>query len=243
MPLRRAQLPTGPSLRLYRRLGFGNLIDLSVLDTRQHRSDQACGGETTTGCEDAFDPARTMLGAEQERWLLDTLSAARARWTILGQQVPTFARDFVRANPDRQFSMDKWDGYVAARHRLYAGIRDTRAPDPVVLSGDVHSHYGADLKLDFTNPESETIGVELTNSSISSNGDGADVTSNWETIRADNLHITFHSGRRGYISCTATQATLQADFRIVEQVSVPGAPVSTGGSLVVEAGKPGSVRA
>ncbi len=242
MPLRGAQFPTGPTLRLYRRLQFGNLIDLSVLDTRQYRSPQACGGGSTTGCAEALDPARTILGAEQERWLFENLGSVEARWTILGQQVPTYARDFSQANPARQFSMDKWDGYVASRQRLYERLKDTEAPNPIVLSGDVHQHYGADLKLDFTNPESETIGVELTNSSITSGGDGGEVVGNWEAIRLDNPHITYHSGRRGYIDCVATQDTLRADFKIVGRVTVPGQPVTTGGSLVMEAGKPGGLR-
>ncbi len=223
MPLRRAQWPTGASLRLFRRLRFGSPIDLSVLDTRQYRSDQACGGGSATGCAAALDPARTMLGDEQERWLFEHLATARARWTVLGQQVPTFARDHRKANPSGQFAMDKGDGYVAARQRLYARLKETKAPNPLVLSGDVHLHYGADLKVDFT-------------------GDGGDVAPNWKATRTDTPHIKYHSGRRGYIDCTATPSTLRADFKIVEKVSVPGLPVLTGGSLVMEAGKPGCVR-
>ena len=71
--------------------------------------------------------------------------------------------------------MDKWDGYVASRQRLYARLKETKAPNPIVLSGDVHVHYGADLKLDFENPRSETVGVEFTNTSVTSGGDGAEV--------------------------------------------------------------------
>jgi alkaline phosphatase D len=242
-PLRRAQLPSGPSLRLYRRLQFGSLVDLSVLDTRQYRSDQACGGGVVTGCAAALDPARTILGADQERWLFDNLANARARWTVLGQQVPTYARDNSKANPAGQFAMDKWDGYVASRQRLYARIKETKAPNPLILSGDVHLHYGADLKLDFTNPASETIGAEFTNSSITSGGDGGDVAASWAATRGDNPHIKYHSARRGYIDCTATSSTLRADFKIVSRVTVPNQPVTTGGTLVMEAGRPGCVPA
>ena len=129
MPLRASTLPTGPSMRLYRRLRFGRLIDFTVLDTRQFRSNQACNGVSATGCTDAWAPTRTILGAEQERWLFEQLGNARATWTVLGQQVPTFARDMVRAAPNAQFSMDKWDGYGAARQRLYARLRETRAAE------------------------------------------------------------------------------------------------------------------
>jgi len=51
--------------------------------------------------------------------------------------------------------MDRWDGYVAARQRLYHRLLETKAPNPIVLSGDVHQHYGADLKMDFMNPRVE----------------------------------------------------------------------------------------
>jgi alkaline phosphatase D len=240
MPLRALTLPAGPRMRLYRRMRFGSLLDLSVLDTRQYRSNQACNGATATGCTAALDPSRTILGQDQERWLFEQLAAAKATWTVLGQQVPTFARDFVKANPEGRFSMDKWDGYAAARRRLYERLSETKAPNPIVLSGDVHVHYGADLKMDFENPKSPTIGVEFTNTSITSGGDGAEVSSNWEPTRGDNPHIKYHSARRGYIACTATPATMRADFRILDRVTVPDAAERTGGSLVVEAGRPGA---
>jgi len=240
MPLRPSTIPTGPSMRLYRRLRFGNLLDLSILDTRQYRSNQSCNGLSATGCADAAAPSRTILGSEQERWLFEQLAGSRATWTVLGQQVPTFARNMLRAAPNGQYSMDKWDGYTASRQRLYARLLETRAPNPVVLSGDVHVHYGADLKLDFSDPRSATVGVEFTNTSITSGGDGAEVAATWEQIRPDNPHIKYHSARRGYIACTATPATMRADFKVLDRVTVPDSPERTGGSLVVEAGRPGA---
>ena len=238
MPLRASTLPTGPHMRLYRRLVFGNLLDFSVLDTRQYRSPQACGGGTQARCSAEADPARTIVGTEQEKWLFANLATARARWTVLGQQVPTFARD----NAGR-FAMDKWDGYTASRQRLYTRLRDTKAPNPIVLSGDVHTHWGADLKLDFANPKSETVGAEFTNTSITSGGDGTDVQANWSQLGANNPHITYHSAKRGYIACTASQSAMRADFRILDKVTTPGMPVRTGGSLLVQAGRPGSLKA
>lgn len=65
MPLRAPAFPSGSHLRLHRRLHFGSLIDLSVLETRHWRSGQACGDGNRTDCAAAPDPARTMLGAEQ----------------------------------------------------------------------------------------------------------------------------------------------------------------------------------
>lgn len=225
-------------MRLYRRLQFGSLVDLSVLDTRQYRSDQVCEGARTP-CAEAMDRNRTMLGRDQEKWLFDNLATARGTWTVLGQQVPSFARDNAKVNPERRFAMDKWDGYVAARTRLYSALKESKAPNPVVLSGDVHLHYGADLKLDFTDPKSETIGVEFTNTAMT-HGDGADVDGSWERMKPDNPHIKYHSARRGYIACTATPSTMRAEFKILDRVMVPDQPIRTGGALVVEAGRRGS---
>jgi alkaline phosphatase D len=239
MPLRASSLPTGSNIKIYRRLQFGNLVDLSVLDTRQWRSDQVCGDGFRT-CAAALDPGRTMLGAVQEKWLFENLAAVKSRWTVLSQQVYSFARDNQKADPNARFNMDTWDGYVAARHRLYSRLKETRAPNPIVLSGDVHVHFGADLKLDFANPRSDIVGVEFTNTSISAGGDGADVSGTWEQTKPDNPHIKYHSARRGYVAITATSATMRADFKILDKVSVAGAPARTGGSLVVEAGRPGS---
>jgi alkaline phosphatase D len=182
-----------------------------------------------------------MLGAAQERWLFDELARARARWTVIGQQVPLFARD-LGENAASRFSMDKWDGYPVARDRLVARLVETRAPNPIVLSGDVHVHFGADLKQDFARPESATIGAEFTNTSATSGGDGADVSANWKVVGPINPHIKYHSARRGYVSCTVTPAAFRADFKVIDRVTVTGQTARVGGSLVVEAGRAGAVK-
>jgi alkaline phosphatase D len=240
MPLRTSTLPSGPNMRLYRHLQFGRLMDLDMLDTRQYRSRQACGRLLESTCAAAADPSRTILGAVQERWLFERLGRSRATWTVLGQQVPTFARDAVATNPQGRYSMDKWDGYTASRARLYRRLREMKDANPIVVSGDVHVHYGADLKLDFQDPRSQTIATEFTNTSITSGGDGSEVSAVWDKIRGDNPHIKYHSARRGYIACTATPRAMRADFKVLDKVTVRDAPIRTGGSLVVEAGRRGS---
>lgn len=228
-------------MQLHRRLSFGQLVDLHVCDTRQWRSSQACGKGWRSQCAEALDTRRTMLGADQERWLFTNLERPAGRWTLLGQQVYTFARDLGALDPAARFNMDKWDGYVAARRRLYSRLGHPRVPNPIVLSGDVHQHFAADLKMDFARPESETIGVELTTTSISSNGDGTDVAPGWDRARPDNPHVTYHSARRGFMACTATPDTLSADFMVLDRVSVPDARARVGGSIVVENGRRGGM--
>lgn len=246
MPVRRSAMPSAGGMKLYRRLHFGSLVDLNVLDTRQYRSDQACGDGTKSSCAEALDPRRTMLGDSQERWLFDNLATARARWTLVGQQVYSFAFDTgavaidnAGVKPKDRFNMDSWDGYAAARARLYERLKETKAPNPILVSGDVHQHFGADLKLNFADPRSETIGVEITNTSITSGGDGQNVMEGWEKLKIDNPHIKYHSSRRGYVACTATPATMRAEFRTLDRVSRPDAPVTKAGALVVEHGRPG----
>ncbi|PRC49463.1 alkaline phosphatase, partial [Mycobacterium sp. ITM-2017-0098] len=71
MPLRPSARPRGVDMQLYRRIEWGALATFHMLDTRQYRSDQACGDEYRSDCAERFFPWRTLTGPEQERWLLD----------------------------------------------------------------------------------------------------------------------------------------------------------------------------
>ncbi|MGW6461412.1 alkaline phosphatase D family protein, partial [Streptomyces sp. NPDC055078] len=121
-PLRAPQQPQGPDIRLYRRLHFGRLAQFDVLDTRQYRSDQAYGDGWQRPGPASEDPARTVLGSAQERWLLDGWRASKARWNVLPQQM-TFARRRDAPGAAYRLSMDAWDGYPAARRRVLAGAQ------------------------------------------------------------------------------------------------------------------------
>ena len=46
------------------------------------------------------------------------------------------------------FWTDDWNGYPANRKRLLQRIHDRKVPNPVVVSGDIHSFFANDLKLD-----------------------------------------------------------------------------------------------
>ncbi|MCA1481774.1 alkaline phosphatase D family protein, partial [Bradyrhizobium sp. NBAIM08] len=73
MPLRRASVPRGPDISIYRRLRWGRLASFHMLDTRQYRDDQACG-DGYKDCADADAPERSLPGMAQERWLADGFS-------------------------------------------------------------------------------------------------------------------------------------------------------------------------
>ncbi|WP_031014430.1 alkaline phosphatase D family protein [Streptomyces sp. NRRL F-5727] len=237
-PLRRPQLPEGPDMRLYRRLSFGRLAQFDILDTRQYRSDQAYGDGWQVPGPLSEDPARTMTGAAQERWLLDGWRASDARWNVLPQQV-VFAERRDRPTADFKLSMDSWDGYPAARARILAGAESAGVENLMVLTGDVHVSYGLDIKADFRDPGSRTLGTEIVATSIASGKDGADRPSNYDRLTQANPHLRFFHGRRGYVTVTLGEESARADFRTVPYVTTPGAPVTTAASLVTEAGRPG----
>jgi len=238
MPLRRSSMPMGPDMALYRRLQFGDLATFHVLDTRQYRSDQACGDRAGPLCEEALLPNRTMTGAAQEEWLTSGLSGSRTRWNVLAQQVFMARRDFA-AGPEERFSMDAWDGYMPARDRLLNFVAANQVRNFVVLTGDVHANWVADLKADFTNPASAPLGTEFVGTSITSGGDGVDQQRTTAAILAENPHIKFYNGQRGYVRCEVDQNQWRTDYKVLPYVSRPGAPISTRASFVVEADRPG----
>jgi alkaline phosphatase D len=239
MPVRRVLMPRGPDILAYRRFTIGDLISLNVLDTRLFRSDQPCGDGVKANCREALEPHRTMLGATQERWLYDSFKNTRARWTVLGQQVMVIHCD---RDPDPHvvaLSMDKWDGAVAARDRLLAAVEDARLSNLIVLTGDVHNHWAGELKKNFDDLNSATLGIEFVATSIASGGDGFDTNDTFKTLLTQNPHIKFFNNQRGYGRHVVTPERWQADFQVLDKVSIRDGHVSTRKSFVVEHGKSG----
>ncbi|MGV9771351.1 alkaline phosphatase D family protein [Streptosporangium sp. NPDC003464] len=236
MPLRRASLPGGASMRIHRRVDWGPLARFHLLDTRQFRDDQACEDGLRAGCDDRLATGRTLLGEDQRRWLLDGLAASGARWNLVGQQVLMAQRDS-KVGPGTEVNMDSWDGYAAERTRLLTGFRDSGAANPVVLTGDAHMHHAADLRLDFDDPDSPRVAVELVTSSVASDGDGYRDRGRIAETLAENPHISYLDQRRGYIVCRLTSDELRADFRTLDYISRRGAPAKTSARFTVPAGE------
>ena len=240
MPLRRRSAPVGPDMRLYRRITYGDLVQFAVLDGRQHRSDQACGDGTRVDCAARLDPSRSMLGRAQERWLIDGLSGSAARWKVLANQVIMAQDDFGPQPGGRLFSMDLWDGYKASRDRILRAVAERGVGDLVVITGDAHRSQAAELKLDFDDPGSPTLGVEFLGTSISSGGDGDPAAGRPPgTPDPANPHIIYQNNQRGYVTCTVTPREYRAEYRVTPVVSSPGSPVETAARFVVESGRPG----
>ncbi len=250
MPLRPIMSrPEGPAMRVYDRFTFGDLIQIALLDGRQYRSREACYGppnkggthlETNGACPERLDAGRTMLGFDQESWLNSTLIHSRAQWNVIAQDV-LMAQVRVKQNNDWGFSTDDWDGYPANRTRLLKRIHDTQVTNPVVVSGDIHSFFANDLRLDSDDPASPIVATEFVGTSISSYGPPYEMIA--QTL-SDNPHVHFFDSRqRGYVCVDLERAHLQARMRIVSDVKDAKASISTLRTFAVEAGKPGVVTA
>jgi phosphodiesterase/alkaline phosphatase D-like protein len=113
-----------------------------------------------------------------------------------------------------------------------AGVRNA-----VVLTGDVHQHYAADLKADYADPGSPIVASELVATSITSGGDGNDTVQ--DAALRENPWIKFNANRRGYVRCTITRKQYVAEFRTLPYVSTPGAPAQTKAAFVLQDGQPG----
>lgn len=237
-PLRASAMPKGPDMQLYRRYSFGRLAQINMLDGRQFRSDQGCGDSMSSDCADRLDPGRTMLGDEQEKWLLDGLDDSDRTWNILGNQVLMADADSVEGS-GKGYMMDNWNGYVAARQRLFDGIAERRVDNVVVLTGDAHMNAAANLKQDFGDQSSKTVGVEFMGTSITSGGDGADNNDLGRRWLEENPHIDFVNTQRGYMVTEFTQDAVSNQFKVVDYVTTAGAPVNTRATGHVESGKAG----
>jgi len=242
MPLRAASLPRGPAMDLYRRLRFGRLVEFSVLDTRQFRTGQPCGDGYATPCSEVYDPQASLLGEQQEQWLQQNLRGSPCEWNVMAQQVIMAQINF-DPGAGTAFSMDKWSGYDVPRRRLMQFLSDHEVRNAVTLTGDVHCNWVNDLKVDYGDSATRTVGTEFVGTSITSRGDGAETRDTTAGILANNPAVRFFNDERGYVRCEVTPDQWRTDFRTVEYVSRPGAPCRTRASFVVSTGRPGAERA
>jgi alkaline phosphatase D len=257
MPVRLPALPTGGNrfafMRLYERYDWGQLARFHVLDDRQYRSHHACpkpgrGGSnsvTNIRCAERILSSRTLLGSEQEAWLTNGIASSTAKWNILAQQtlMAQATQIPISRAGDGQFWTDGWDGYPAARQRLFADIVKHHPANPLVLSGDVHTYYAADLKRDFdraVSPENPVIATEFCGTSITSSSRPQSRT---DRYLAENPHIKYgRSDRRGFGMAEITPTRTIVQFQGLDDVLRADSGLSTLASFVVEDGKAGVVR-
>lgn len=214
MPITGPTWQPGRELRIYRALDFGRDCALTLLDTRQYRSDQACGDRGGIApCAEAMDAQRTMLGTAQERWLATRIAAVDHGRHLIAQQIPAFRMDTTPGD-ELGVSMDKWDGYPAARDRLDATLGAAPVA-PLLLSGDVHAHFAAARH----RADGTPWGAEFTTTSVASGGDGTTVDPRWAVMAAENPALRYHSKRRGYLLLDVAGHGVRGTFRVLDTVT------------------------
>ena len=236
MPLRRSALPSGPDMLLYRNVGFGQLANFHVLDTRQYRTPQPQGDGVKPSHPMLMDPKGTLLGERQREWLFTGLERSPAAWNVLAQQVMV-ARVRKMKGEVAGYSMDQWPGYEFERRRVLRHFQDRKIKNPVVLTGDIHCNWANELIADFDELDSASVGTEFVGTSISSGGDGTETPKNTEQLIAENPFVKYYNTERGYVRCEVTPQQWRADYRTIPFVTKPDAPINTRATFVVESGR------
>lgn len=236
----------------------GDLATIFLPETRVNGRDRqfeideiiAGGGDAAatlkTFAETAYrDPARQMLGAEQEKWLFDGFARSTktsTRWQVCAQQVvmgtiftPPETRDwFGGAQPDYirrrveagqlaakaglPLNLDAWDGYPAARSRLLAAAQRADA-DLVTLTGDTHNAWALDLAED-----GRAAGIEIAGHSVTSPGfesyiKGVTDEARVAALRGSSPQLKWaNTEDRGYVTVQLTRERVTANWHNVETI-------------------------
>jgi alkaline phosphatase D len=152
--------------RIYRRLAFGRTVDLIVMDQRQYRKDQPCDDAVAPPCADWNQP-RDFLGRRQMTWVKSQLSASKAAWKVMANEVTIMPTKVLGGS---FFTFDTWQGYPQEREELLAHIRDKQIKDVVFVTGDIHTFFSGDVRTNMG--DGDTVALEFVGGSITSIGLG-----------------------------------------------------------------------
>ncbi|MFF3223535.1 alkaline phosphatase D family protein [Nocardia suismassiliense] len=245
---------SGAEVQIYRRLRFGTLAELSMLDLRSYRDQEAKPG---AGWREADNPARTITGKAQMDWLTAGLASAPARWKLVGNSVMIAPLVFPPLEPATTAAItstlglpqsgltingDQWDGYTADRQHLFRAITDQQISDVVFLTGDIHTSWAADLPIDAANyPAGATAGTEFVIPSVTSTSIGdllkLNSTPIADSIRSVNRHLHYTElDSHGYGVLEVTPEQTQMDWFYLIDVTDPNSAVRHGTSLAVRSG-------
>jgi alkaline phosphatase D len=224
---------------------FGNLLELLMLEERLNARSQQLPATVPTPFGNGFvqagafaDATRQLLGTTQEAWLTARLRNSQAQWKFLGQGV-MFAQLKIQAAPLSAgggvfLNSDQWDGYQPARDRVYGIFKGDAMHPPVnncvVLTGDIHSSWAADLSQDPNNADLATGGynpatgagsraVEFVGTSVTSPGVSDPTGSTAALLRSINPHFKYIDlNRRGYMLLDVTAQRTVCEWWYVDTV-------------------------
>lgn len=246
-----------------RLLPFGDLADLMMLEERLNaRSEQLPAtiptelGFVFTQSGEFLNPERTLLGAQEEARLIQRLHKSRAHWKILGQGV-MFAQLKAVGAPNALgggafLNSDQWDGYQPARDRIFNALKGAdgrgKVNNTVVLTGDIHSSWAADLTQDPNNPDPATGGyvpatgqgslaVEFVGTSVSSPGLDDPTGATAAALMSQNPHFKYiELNKRGYMLLDVVPSRVTCEWWHLDTVATVSAAQTLAAVFKVAAG-------
>ncbi|MET9733592.1 alkaline phosphatase D family protein [Streptomyces sp. NPDC006458] len=241
-------MPVRPAIAgtTYRRLRFGKLADLSLLDLRSFRDQQV-----KLGNGQVDDPDRTLTGRAQLDWLKAGLKSSDTTWRLVGNSVmiAPFAIGSLTADvlkplaellglPKEGLALntDQWDGYTDDRRELLAHLRANSIRNTVFLTGDIHMAWANDVPVDAgTYPLSASAATEFVVTSVTSDNlddlvkvpEGTVSAVASPLIRAANRHVHWvDTDRHGYGVLDITADRAQMDYYVLSDKTKAGATSS-----------------
>jgi alkaline phosphatase D len=214
-------------MRIYGSVRLGRTAEVFLLDQRQYRDPQACGGEIIVPCSDAETGNRTFLGAAQKQWFKEAVPASGAQWKVVANQLMIMAVDSV---PGTTINVDAWDGYGAERREILEHFRAKGVKDLTFITGDIHTFFAGTVH---TSGRASTpaIGTEFVGGSVTSLGfeDFFPDPTARETIktalRTTNPHITYADfEHRGFATLEARTDGLKVDYLTVDALNPTARP-------------------
>ncbi|MFD7917726.1 alkaline phosphatase D family protein [Streptomyces sp. NPDC059740] len=234
-------LPIRPALAgsTQRRLHFGRLLDLTMLDLRSFRSEQV----EPTDTAGISDPSRTLLGRSQMAWLKQGLVQGGAAWHLIGSSVVAapLLMPTGQSDPVAVANTDGWDGYQAEQRELFAHLRDHGVRGTVMLSGDVHSSWAGQVP---ASGGGAPLATQFTVSSVTSPTLGSfDEGLTADAVLAVNPHLSWGDvSANGCSVIDVTAERVQCDWYKTADRTRPDSPVTPLKSFAVD-GKSGRLTA
>ena len=231
---------------VFRRLRFGRLADLHLLDLRSFRSAQAKTGSGTVD-----DPDRTITGRAQLDWLKSGLAGSDAAWQLVGTSVmispvafgslPAYLLEPLAGllglpAEGIAVNVDQWDGYTDDRKELLAHLSSRAIRNTVFLTGDIHMAWANDVPARAaTYPLSASVATEFVVTSVTS--DNLDDLLNVApgtlsvvaagAVKAANRHVKWvDMDHHGYGVLDVTAERSQMDYYTVSDKRDPAASAS-----------------
>jgi len=258
MPIREQQ----NKRRIFRDFKIGKLMHLIMLDTRQFGRDKQIqpkdylsksGFYQAKFYNDLNSEYRELLGAEQFSWIEDKILNSNAAWTIFGQQVlmtklkfpdisktlkaeeiPDFLKPYLKLlGLGIPSNLDAWDGYPAARNKLYKLMKNAKKKF-ISLAGDTHNSWVSELE----NQSGEKVGIELGAPSVTSPGitDVLNLDENnfVDSIVKLNKELQWmNPSNRGYLFLDCTDSKIIASFNFIKELENINSEISSSQSFLI----------